>query len=90
MTDILDDIKNKIPTFDNEKLCQIIVCYRYLNSYKDLAILCMQELGKRRVQGEQFDYENYIEKSLSQLPQINIQPLDIRALMSNMRLGKLK
>lgn len=90
MTDILDDIKNKIPTFDNEKLCQIIVCYRYLNSYKELAVLCMQELGQRRSQGDKFDYESYIDKSLSELPQINIQPIDIRSLMSNARLGKFK
>ncbi len=90
MIDLLEETKNKIPTFDNEKLCQIIVCYRYLNSYKELAALCMQELGKRRDSGDSFDYESYIERSLSELPEITIQPVDIRSLMSNIRLGKFK
>jgi hypothetical protein len=90
MIDLLEETKNKIPTFSSEKLCQIIVCYRYLNSYKELATLCMQELGKRRENGDNFDYESYIEKSLLELPEINLQPVDIRSLMSNIRLGKFR
>jgi hypothetical protein len=78
----LEEVKNKIPTFDSEKLCQIIVCDRYLNFNRELAILAMEELSKRRQQGDIFNFESVIEKSLSELPQINIAPLDIKTVLS--------
>ena len=50
----LEDIKNKIPEFTSTRLCEIIVSCRYLNLDNSLTIKCMEELGKRRIAGENF------------------------------------
>ena len=80
----LENAKLKIPTFDSEKLCEIIVYYRYLNFNKDLAVLSMQELAKRRLEGDSFDFESYIQKSMSQLPALDFSSFDIRNVLTNM------
>lgn len=78
-------IIDKIPTFTSKKLCEIIVCNRYINYNKNLAIKCMEELSKRRQGGDDFDFESYIEKSLSELPKLNFgSSLDLREILSNM------
>lgn len=87
MTDVLQEIKNNIPTFSSDKLCQFVICHRYLNYSKDLSILAMEELAKRRINGDNFDFESYIDKCLSELPAINITPIDVR-LLFNMNRGK--
>jgi len=79
-----EEVKKKIPTFDSNKLCQIIVCDRYLNFNRELAVLAMEELSRRRQAGDAFNFESVIEKSLAELPQITTTPLDIRSLMGKM------
>jgi hypothetical protein len=68
--DIADIIKN-IPKFDIVKLCDTIVCHRYISFNKQIAEACMEELGKRRASGDTFDFESYIEKELSALPKLD-------------------
>ncbi len=80
----MQEIKEKIPNFSSEKLCQIIVCDRYLNYNKELAALAMQELASRRSAGDSFDFESHIDKSLSELPQINNMSFDIRTVLANL------
>lgn len=80
----LQEIKDKIKDFSSEKLCQIIVCDRYLNYNKELAIAAMQELSNRRDSGDSFDFESYIEKSLSELPAINNMSFDIRTVLASL------
>jgi hypothetical protein len=77
-----ENVKNNIEEFNSKKLCQIIVCNRYLNTSKDLAIACMEQLSKRRAEGDDFDFESYIETSLSELPVLNFKISDIRDAMS--------
>ncbi len=64
--------KDKLLSFDNKKLCAIIVSSRYLSINKELSILCMEELANRRVNGDNFNYEDYIEQKSKTLPSINI------------------
>lgn len=45
----------------SECLAAIVAVYKSLGMSKDLAIFCMQELARRRILGEEFAYENYIE-----------------------------
>lgn len=74
----LDDMKNKIPKYTSEKLCEIIVCDRYFGSYKELSILCMEELSNRRLSGDYiFDFESYIEKSFNELPKLDFSIPDL-------------
>jgi hypothetical protein len=92
MTDPIDDLDNKIlkypsldlkivrenvPTFDSVKLAEMIVCDRYFGCYREIAVLCMEELGKRRITGEQFDFESYIEKALAELPKLDFSVPDL-------------
>jgi hypothetical protein len=81
----LEDFKKNISSFTPQKLCQIVVCYRYLNFNPDLATLCMEELGERRVHGLVFDFEEHIEKSLKELPSLNFSMPDLGAIMSQIK-----
>lgn len=67
------DILEKISSFSSENLANIIVCYKYIGMYKDIFIAAMQELAKRRGDGEVFDFESYIESSLKELPDIGVK-----------------
>lgn len=79
----LESTKLDIPNFDSDKLCEIVVCYRYLNLHKDLSILAMEELSKRRLNGDSFDFESYIEKSLNSLPEIDFSIPNFSSIISN-------
>ena len=69
--------------FTNEKLCEIIVAYRYLGIMKDQAIAAMEELATRRTNGDQFQYEARINDLMRELPSIDI---DMKKMIGN--LGK--
>lgn len=68
----LELIKSNVPNYTSQKLSEMIVCDRYLGFSKDVAILCMEELSKRRQLGDQFDFESFIENSLKDLPKLDI------------------
>ncbi len=78
------DFNSKVSLFSNEKLCEIIVSFRYIGLMKDESILCMVELAKRRENGDNFNFEKYIEEQFEQLPKIKY---DIHAIPD---LSKLK
>lgn len=80
----IDNIVNNIKTFDNDKLCSIIVCNRYLGTHTDLAQKCMEELSVRRSQGDHFNFEKKISEELSSLPNINLLGGDIGSHISNL------
>ena len=83
----IDDIKNNLPTYDIKKICQIIVCNRYLNLNKDLTVYCMEELAARRLAGDTFDYENYIDEQYKELPVLNFDMPDLRTMLGQV-IGK--
>ena len=66
-----------VENFSSPKLCSIIVANRYLNTNRQLAILAMQELAKRRDNGDLFDFEKEINDQLKDLPQINFNLNDL-------------
>ena len=74
-------IKEKIPTYTSEKLCEIIVCDRYFGSFNAFAVSCMEELADRRIKGDQFEFEKYIESSLKDLPKLDFSIPDIGNVM---------
>lgn len=76
-------VKNNIPTYSSQKLCEMIVCHRYLGINEEISIACMVELGKRRGSGDNFDFEEYIDTSLKTLPVLNIgMGFDLRDLLN--------
>lgn len=65
-------VKNNISNYNSNKLCEMIVCNNYFKINEDITILCMQELSKRRVDGDLFNFEGYIKSCESELPVINM------------------
>jgi hypothetical protein len=72
-----DEVKKQLPEFSSIKLCDIIVCERYLGIGKDLVADCMEELAKRRIAGDPFNFEEYIDSSYKSLPQLDFSLLDL-------------
>lgn len=68
----LEDFTKNITKFSIKKLCNIIVADRYLGSLNQEAIMCMEELAKRREAGDEFDYESFIDNELKKLPVFKI------------------
>lgn len=78
----LNNLKCKITNYSSHKLCELIVCYRYLGFAKEIAIASMEELAKRRINGDQFDFESEIEKSLKDLPVLDFKIPDLRTILN--------
>ena len=57
-----------VPGTPDKSLAAVVVVYRTLGIDKELSILCMHELAKRRQMGSQFDYEAFIVEELSKMP----------------------
>lgn len=76
----LSEIKS-LDTFASKKLCDIIVCYRYLGMNKDLAINCMEELGKRRLNGDKFEFETYIDNAMKDMPTLDMKIPDLNTVL---------
>ena len=71
------DIEKNISQFSNEKLCEIIVSFRYLGLMREEAVICMTELSNRRVAGSIFNYEKGIQDIIDSLPKIDIDLNDM-------------
>lgn len=74
-------VKDKIPTYTSQKLAEMIVCDRYFGCYRAIAVLCMEELGQRRINGDTFPFESFIEKSLSELPKLDFAMPDLTTVL---------
>lgn len=81
----LEKIKSKIDTYRTPVLCEMITCNRYFKINNELTIICMEELAKRRVNGDNFNFEEFIENSLNDLPKIDLSIPNIKDLF-----GKIK
>jgi hypothetical protein len=85
----IEKIKANIHNYKIEKICEIIVCNRYFNFNQDLTVGCMQELSRRRENGDLFKYEEYIENSLNELPKLDFTMPDLRSML-NQAIGNKK
>jgi hypothetical protein len=70
----IEEFKKNLHSFKNEKLCTIIASSNALKLNKDTSTLCMQELASRRIKGENFDFEGYIEQLSSTFPKVDLTP----------------
>ena len=75
-------IEKNIQNFSSQKLCDMIVCDRYFNIEKKISNFCMEELARRRINGDNFDFENYIDITYCELPQLNFSNLDLRTILN--------
>lgn len=79
-----DDLKKNITIYSSYKLCDIVIAYRYLGMFKNLFMSCMEELGKRRSSGDNFDFEAYIDNNLLEMPKIDIKGIDIASTLQKL------
>lgn len=80
----LDLVKSKIPSYSSEKLCEMIVCGRYIGFYPEVSVLCMEELAVRRDSGDVFDFETYIDTAYNSLPKLDFTVPDLRNVLSTL------
>jgi hypothetical protein len=86
----MEKVKTNIPTFSSVKLCEMIVCHRYFGSYKEISILCMEELARRRIAGDNYNFEDYIEESLKQLPPLSFSTPVLGDVLRSLSIGRKK
>ena len=55
---------DKILTTDSKNLAGFIVAHRVLGCWKEEAKACMIELSKRRINGDDFDFESFIAEEV--------------------------
>lgn len=55
----------------SESLAAQVIATRTLNIDRTFALWCMQELGRRRKLGEEFDFEGYIEEKINKIPKLD-------------------
>ena len=80
----LETVKSRIPSYTSEKLCEMIVCERYIGFYPEVAVLCMEELAMRRDAGDQFDFETYIDNAYQSLPKLDFTVPDLRSVLTTL------
>lgn len=78
----LEKVKSMLPTYTNEKLCEMIVCDRYFGFGQRIDIMCMEELAKRRLAGDTFNFESYIEEQYKELPVLDLKTPDLREVLT--------
>lgn len=84
----LEVLKKNIPTFDSQKLCDMIVCDRYLGFNEEAALMCMEELAVRRANGDEFEFEVYIEQAQKEMPVLDFSIPDLRNILSQISKAK--
>jgi hypothetical protein len=78
----LDEVRAHVPEYTNEKLCDMIVCDRYFGFEESIYVICMEELSKRRTNGDMFDFETYIDLAQKELPVLDFSIPDIRSVLN--------
>ena len=86
----IEQIKINVPQYTNEKLCEMVTCDRYFGFGQKIAPICMEELAKRRMAGDTFDFEGYIIKAQKELPVLDFNMPDIRTILQQAISGKIK
>jgi len=79
----LNKVRENLPKYSTQKLCDMIICNRYFVLHKDITVMCMEELAKRRDAGDTFDFENYIETNSKDLPDLDFTMPDLRTMISS-------
>jgi len=77
-------VKTNIPSYPSKKLCEMIVCGRYLGYHPEISVLCMEELAVRRDAGDMFDFETYIDTAYQSLPKLDFTVPDLRSVLTTL------
>lgn len=78
----IETVRQMVPSYSSQKLCEMIVCDRYFGCFREVAVICMEELAQRRQNGDSFPFEKVINDAYSTLPELNFNPnIDIRTVL---------
>jgi len=77
----IEVVRKMVPTYSSQKLCEMIVCDRYFGCYREIAVMCMEELAQRRTNGDTFPFEKTIDESYKSLPELNLNNFNIRDIL---------
>lgn len=66
-----EQIQKDLSKYPSEKLADMVIAHRYLGLFKQTCVLAMEELAKRRENGDDFNYEGYIDTNIATLPKLN-------------------
>jgi hypothetical protein len=79
----IEEMKANIPQFTSQKLCEMVVCDRYFGFEQKISVICMEELAARRLKGEVFNFEGYIEQVSKEMPVLDLSGSpDIRTILN--------
>ena len=85
-----DEVINSLEKYSSQKLSDMIISHRYFGFYPKIAEAAMSELSSRRINGDNFDYEEYIEENFNKLPKLNFKIHDMLDVANMMRGLKFK
>jgi hypothetical protein len=85
MKNILQNLKSNIEEHNSESLCEMIVVAQHFSFDNQIIVECMQELSKRRVEGENINFESLIKKFSYELKELDNQALDIKSILSQQK-----
>jgi hypothetical protein len=83
----LDTIRQNVPSFSSEKLCEMILCDRYFGFECKVSEICMEELGKRRAAGDVFNFESHITSISKELPVLDFKIPDFAGILKKVISG---
>lgn len=78
MTDNID-----VKKITSKVLAIRVVLYRVFGMDKELSLLCMKELAVRRENGDNFNYENFIDEEIKKFPKPNT--INLSKVIKSMR-----
>lgn len=78
-------IRQNINQYETIKLCEMIVSQRYFNMDPEISIVCMNELSIRRSNGDNFNYEEYIDTASKSLPDLKFKTTDFKDLIQQIK-----
>jgi hypothetical protein len=74
----------------SQALAAKVVAYRALGMFKEEAREAMIELAKRKDEGDDFDYEKYINEKLEEVPKTQLNTEVIKFMSSLAHLGSAR
>jgi len=78
-----DKIQDNLPQYSSQKLCEMIVCDRYFGFGQSISVMCMEELARRRLAGDSFNYEAHIAEISKEMPELDLSITpDIRTVLN--------
>ncbi len=79
---------NDLENINNKVLAAQVVIYKTLGINRPLAIQCLTELERRKNQGDEFDFESFINSEVKKIPIMPESNLNLISQLMNEIKGK--